>query len=84
MLFTYVILGAILLLAAAWAVRRAWQDFVLEMEGYEFSEDVEHIHASRRRAKARREALARMVEPAIRQTCELVRKARSAACSLFL
>ncbi len=65
MRWTYVIIGAALLLVVAWALRRAWRSFALEMEGYEFSEDVERIHASRRRAQARREALARMVGPCL-------------------
>ncbi len=82
--WTYVIIGAALLLVVAWALRRAWHSFVLEMEGYEFSEDVERIHASRRRAKARREALARMVGPVFRGAGSMLRKVRSAACFLFL
>lgn len=81
MLLIYTLLGAVLLLASAWVIRRAWQSFVLEMEGYEFGDDADYIRDGRRKSRERREALAHQCAHLVRCGAALIRKARSGGCS---
>lgn len=81
MLLIHITLGVALLLACAWALRRAWRSFVLEMEGYELGDDAGYIRERRCKSRERREALTKHSMHLAKCGAGYLKRLRSGDCS---